>query len=156
MAHELRILIIMERETRQEDLRALSDALLALRRLERKSASGKGAACGVTASQGILVHEVVLAGEGGSTASALAARLGTSVSAVTQLVDGLVDAEILLRSSDSQDRRRTRIVLTAHGRTLYSFFDDARIAQAEALFQSLDDDEVRMLSDLLSKATHER
>lgn len=150
------MLITMETGARQQALRAASDALLALRRLERKSTSDNRAACGVTASQGILVHEVVMAGESGSTASELAARLGTSVSAVTQIIDGLADAGILERSGDAQDRRRTRILLTAHGRTLYSFFDGARLAQAESLFHSLDDDEVHILANLLSKATHER
>lgn len=146
----------METKKRDEDIRAVSDALYALRRLERMSSAGKRPDCGVTASQGILVHEVVLAGEGGSTATELAVRLGVSASAVTQLVDGLADAGILMRSSDPRDRRRTRIVLTDHGRMLYSFFDEARLAQAEALFGRLSDDEVRALCDLLSKATRDR
>ena len=146
----------MEQDARQQDLRAVSDALLELRRIERKSTSDERPPCGVTASQGILVHEVALAGESGSTASGLAARLGTSVSAVTQLVDGLAEAGILTRSSDPQDRRRTRIALTDHGGMLYAFFDQARVAQAAALFQSLNDDEVRTLSTLLSRAAHDR
>jgi DNA-binding MarR family transcriptional regulator len=75
---------------------------------------------------------------------------------VTQLVDGLVDAWNPLALRRSQDQRRTRICLAAHGRTLYSFFDKARLAQAEALFQNLNYDEVRKLADRLSKATSER
>lgn len=151
----MRTLIAMDQVSRQRALRAVSDALLTLRKLERESTSGTRAACGVTASQGILVHEVVLAGASGSTGSELAARLGITASAVTQLVDGLVDAGILSRSNDPDDQRRTRITLTAHGRTLYSFFDTARLAQAQALFRNLDDDEVRTLADLLSKASTE-
>ena len=118
--------------------------------------SGDRAGCGVTASQGMLVHEAVLAGESGATASGLASRLGTSVSAVTQLVDGLVEADILERRGDPDDRRRTRIDLTPHGRELYALFDAARLARAETLFKDLDDDQVLALVELLSKATHER
>lgn len=145
----------MEPDGREQALLAVSDALLTLRRLERVSGPGNGAACEVTPAQGILVREVVLAGERGSTGGELALRLGISASAVTQLVDGLVEAGILSRSSDPDDHRRTRIALTDHGATLYALFDQARLAQAEALFQNLDDDEVRTLAELLSKATTE-
>jgi len=150
------MLIAVQPEARQQALRAVSDALLALRRLERKPASGGRSACGVTASQGMLVHEVVLAGESGSTATGLANRLRTSMSAVTQLVDDLVETGILRRETDSEDRRRTRIVLTNHGRTLYGLFDAARLAQADALFQGLSDDELSLLADLLFKVTLDR
>ena len=111
--------------------------------------------CGVTASQGMLVHEAVLAGE--SAPRRAVWRPGSApVSAVTQLVDGLVEADILERRGDPDDRRRTRIDLTPHGRELYALFDAARLARAETLFKDLDDDQVLALVELLSKATHER
>lgn len=155
MPHDLCMLPPVMADARRTALRAVSDALLALRRLERTSTSGRRAACGVTPAQGTLVHEVALGGEAGSTASRLASRLGISVSAVTQLIDGLAEAGILERRRDPNDGRRTRVVMTGHGRRLYARFDEARLAQAEAFLRELDDEEVRTLARLLSKATHD-
>ena len=146
----------MRPDTRHETLRAVSDALYALRRFERQSGSGDTPACGVTASQGMLVHEVALAGPGGATTSELAARMGISSSAVTQLVDGCVEAGILERAPDPEDGRRTRIALTDHGGRLYALFDEARLAQAESLFATLSDAEVGALARLLRKAVNGR
>lgn len=146
----------MDTSARQTATRSVSDALIALRQLERRSTSGGNAAHGVTPAQGAVVHEVALGGVSGSNTNTLASRLGISASAVTQLIDGLVESKILRRESDLEDRRRVRILLTDHGRKLYARFDGARIAQTATLLQALDDHEVDQLATLLAKITTDK
>jgi DNA-binding MarR family transcriptional regulator len=54
--------------------------------------------------------------EGGERASHLAERLAVAKPTVTAVVDGLVERGYLSRSADADDRRATRITLTAAGR----------------------------------------
>lgn len=149
---------------RSAAVRSVSDSLLDMQRRAKSSTSRPAAACNVTPAQGVLIHEVVLAGGGlgardegskpgseGPTTAHLATRLKVSSPAVTQLVDTLVAQEILVRKTDPADRRITRIRLTPLGEELYAAFDDARIARTTAQLQALSDDEVRQLSALLAK-----
>lgn len=146
----------MPDDTRQDTLRRISDSLLAIRRLERRSSAGNVTGCDITPAQGALVHEVALAGSVGTTTGALAGRLRISNSAVTQLVDGLAASGVVRRDEDSEDRRRVKIRLTEHGKRLYRQFDEARLAQTAALLSSLADEEAQRLAVLLERVTQER
>jgi len=143
----------MSETRRQTATRAFSDALLALRVLERGEDSSHGRACDVSPAQGVLVHEVARAG--GSTTRVLAKRLGISSSAVTQLVNGLEAEGLLRRAPDQSDGRKTLIELTARGAKLYAHFDQARMTRAAAMLEPLSDDEVNEIARLLSKLTNE-
>jgi DNA-binding MarR family transcriptional regulator len=143
----------MKRANRQTTNRLFSDALVEIRRVERRMSAGTPGACRITPAQGALVHEIALVGEEGATAAGLAARLGISSPAVTQLVDGLVGEDVLRREHDPDDRRRVRIRLTDNGQRLYDLFDEARLAQAAALLQPLSDEEAATLGRLLTKVT---
>lgn len=138
---------------RQIATRAFSDALIALRSLERTDDSSRGHACDVSPAQGMLVHEV--ARTGGSTTRVLAKRLGISSSAVTQLVNGLDAEGLLRRAQDRNDGRKTLIELTARGAELYGRFDQARLAQAASMLAHLSDVEVTEIAGLLSKITND-
>jgi DNA-binding MarR family transcriptional regulator len=138
---------------RQTATRAFSDALIALRALERTDDSSRGRSCDVSPAQGMLVHEVARAG--GSTTRVLAKRLGISSSAVTQLVNGLEAEGLLLRAPDRSDGRKTLIQLTARGAELYRRFDQARLAGAAAMLEPLSDDEVAEIAQVLSKLTND-
>lgn len=127
--------------------------MIALRILERREDTPRGDSC-VTPAQGMLAHEIARAG--GSTTRVLAKRLGISSSAVTQLVNGLEAEGILRRADDPNDGRRSRIELTELGAELYGRFDQARLAQAEALLDPLSDKEATELALLLTKITGER
>jgi long-chain acyl-CoA synthetase len=59
---------------------------------------------------------LALVDEGGERASHLAERLAVAKPTVTAVVDGLVERGYLSRSADADDRRATRITLTAAGR----------------------------------------
>ncbi len=155
MAWEVLPVVSMSKEARQRAIREASDALLALRRHERASATANGSACSVSPAQGALVHEVAIAGDAGTTTSALARRLGTSSSAVTQLVDGLVTGGVLTRESDPADRRKTSILLTERGWQMHREFDEIRLRQATSIFGGLSDEELGQLADLLGRVTKE-
>src|SRR3954467_3348089 len=73
---------------------------------------------------------LALVDEGGERASQLADRLAVAKPTVTAVVDGLVDRRYLKRTADCDDRRATKITLTAAGRrALY----DAEAAMGERL-----------------------
>jgi DNA-binding MarR family transcriptional regulator len=138
---------------RQTATRAFSDALIALRTLERTDDSSRGHSCDVSPAQGMLVHEVARAG--GSSTRVLAKRLGISSSAVTQLVNGLEAEGLLHRAPDQSDGRKTLIELTARGAELYARFDQARLARAAAMLEPLSDEEVTTIAGLLFKITND-
>ncbi|MDF1543331.1 MAG: MarR family transcriptional regulator [Anaerosomatales bacterium] len=146
-------LLVMAETRRQAATRAFSDALIALRALERTDDSSRGRSCGVSPAQGMLVHEV--ARTGGSTTRVLARRLGISSSAVTQLVNSLEAEGLLRRAPDRSDGRKTLIELTARGTELYSLFDRARLARAAAMLVPLSDEDVTEIAGLLSKITND-
>ncbi len=145
----------MSQKSRQQSIRAISDALIELRRLERAGAAA-GSGCSVSPAQGALVHEVAGAGDAGITTSTLASRLGISSSAVTQLVDGLVEGGLLRRETDPSDRRRVQLLLTECGHRLYREFDDLRLGQAASMLEELDDAELGELAGLLGKVTRQK
>ena len=144
---------IMVETRRQTATRAFSDALIALRALERADDSSPGYSCDVSPAQGMLVHEVARAG--GSTTRVLAKRLGISSSAVTQLVNSLETEGLLHRAPDRSDGRKTLIELTTRGARLYARFEQARVAKAAAMLESLSDEEVAEIAGLLSKITND-
>lgn len=125
--------------------------MIALRARDRAGAAPRGDSCDVTPAQGMLVHEI--ARTGGSTTRVLATRLGISSSAVTQLVNGLVDDGLLHRAPDRDDGRKTLIRLTEHGTELYTRFDQARLAKAAGMLEPLSDEEVAEVARLLAKIT---
>ena len=59
---------------------------------------------------------LVVIDEGGERASWLADRLALAKPTVTSIVDGLVERGYVKRSADCDDRRATKITLTAAGR----------------------------------------
>ncbi len=101
----------------------------------------------------MVVHEVARAG--GSTTRALAKRLGVSSSAVTQLVNSLEVEGLLHRAPDQRDGRKTLIELTSRGTEVYARFDQARLAKATAMLESLCDEEVAEIASLVSKITND-
>ena len=77
---------------------------------------------------------LALVEEGGERASQLADLLAVAKPTITAVVDGLVDRGYLKRTADCDDRRATKITLTADGRkALY----DAEHAMHTRLYEVL-------------------
>jgi DNA-binding MarR family transcriptional regulator len=82
--------------------------------------------CGITASQ---CHVLLEIEESGSTSvSGLASALGLDASSLSRAVDGLVEYGCVTRAENEDDRRFSRIALTAEGKkkveTIVGQFDD--------------------------------
>jgi DNA-binding MarR family transcriptional regulator len=101
-----------ERETALEELRlSLQSALAAHRRLRSRDSR--------LAGQIGFVHYRLMAElrrEGRMTASALAAAAELSPATVSEMLDGLVAADLVERTRDEADRRVVHVSLTARGR----------------------------------------
>ena len=85
----------------------------------------------------------------------LAAQLGISSSAATQLVDSLVAKGMLLRQPSPDDRRALRLSLPEESRQKIEAMKVQRLERFYAVFSPLDDNEFRTLIGLLDKVvTH--
>ncbi|WP_116999976.1 MarR family winged helix-turn-helix transcriptional regulator [Desertimonas flava] len=83
--------------------------------------------------------------------SAVADRLGVARRSATTFVDQLVDAGLVQRSADSNDRRGVAVATTAAGRKLLATVKVRRAAVAGSLLGALSPAERRQLADLLRR-----
>ena len=88
--------------------------------------------------------------EGGERASQLADRLAVAKPTITAVVDGLVERGYLKRSADSDDRRATKITITAAGRKALYGAEHAMHARLHEILTHADDPAAieRALEDL--------
>src|SRR5438874_13221804 len=104
---------------------------------------------------------LALVDEGGERASQLAERLTVAKPTVTAVVDGLVDRGYLKRAADCDDRRATKITLTAPGRKALYDAEHAMHARLHDVLAHADDPAAieRALEDLgiaIDRARNER
>jgi DNA-binding MarR family transcriptional regulator len=71
---------------------------------------------------------------GDQSVSQLAADIGLSVAATSQLIERLVQEKLVTRTESAVDRRRKQLALTAAGRRLLSKMEGAYTASAEKAF----------------------
>jgi DNA-binding MarR family transcriptional regulator len=82
----------------------------------------------------------------------LAERLTLSASGVTRLLDGLEEAELVEKAQCSSDARVTYAVLTETGAAVLEELRAHHVEQIRSIFrESLDEDEVEHLSELLGR-----
>ncbi len=81
----------------------------------------------------------------------LAEILGVDTPTVTRKVQQLERAGMVVRQTDPDDRRASRIRLTPAGRRTIERVRRARRAWLEQLLQDWDDDDLSVLADLLSR-----
>ncbi|MBV8979302.1 MAG: MarR family transcriptional regulator [Acidimicrobiia bacterium] len=82
---------------------------------------------------------LALVDEGGERASHLADRLAVAKPTITAVVDGLVDRGYVKRTADSDDRRATKITLTAAGRKALYNAEHAMHARLHEVIAHADD-----------------
>src|SRR5205085_8628655 len=101
---------------------------------------------------------LALVDEGGERASQLADRLAVGKPTITAVVDGLVERGYLKRSADCDDRRATKITLTAAGRKALYDAEHAMHARLHDILTHADDPEAveRALNDLAEAVTRAR
>ena len=104
----------------------------------------------LTPAQTALLFLVASEGEGVSIKD-LAAKLGVSSSAATQLVTPLCDDTYLDRKIDHKDRRAVRIVLAKRGIQLLKNMEKHRVRMLEKVFSPLTQDELIQFVTLVKK-----
>jgi DNA-binding MarR family transcriptional regulator len=93
---------------------------------------------------------LALVDEGGERASQLADRLAVAKPTITAVVDGLVERGYLKRTADCDDRRATKITVTAAGRKALHDAEHAMHARLYEVLALADDSAAieRALEDL--------
>jgi long-chain acyl-CoA synthetase len=101
---------------------------------------------------------LALVDEGGERASQLADRLAVAKPTITAVVDGLVERGYLKRTADCDDRRATKITLTAAGKKALYEAEHAMHAHLHALLAHADDPAAieRALEDLAAAVDRAR
>ena len=90
-----------------------------------------------------------------ATPGAIAARLGVTAGAVTQLVAGLSDLGLVRQDRDTTDGRRRLLILEPTARTHVEGFEQAIIDDLSPRFDALSDAELATLTGLLARTTSE-
>jgi DNA-binding MarR family transcriptional regulator len=83
----------------------------------------------------------------------IAEAMEMSSSAATQLVDVLVQAGLVTRQEDSDDRRSVELKVSPKGRKLIAATKEKRIAEMAGLFETLTDSELEEYVRLQKKIT---
>ena len=77
--------------------------------------------------------------------------LGVTKSAITQLLDPLVDKDLVSRASDSRDRRIVRLNLTNKGKAVLKKLAKHKLAGLRSALEKLDAEELNQLQRLYKK-----
>ncbi len=88
---------------------------------------------------------------GGVSVKELAEMLNVTSGAVSQFVDALVEKNLVTREEDPEDRRLLRIKLTRMAKNKFADFKKLYFATVNHAFDSLNDEEVITLLELLNK-----
>jgi DNA-binding MarR family transcriptional regulator len=81
----------------------------------------------------------------GATSGQIARKLGVGLSTITGVVDRLAEQHLVTRGEDADDRRITRVLPTARGRTLVDDLLRYRNELITAVLSRLDADQLRTI-----------
>jgi DNA-binding MarR family transcriptional regulator len=88
---------------------------------------------------------------GQETIGAIADFMGTTPSAVTQLVEGLVKIDILERQPDQSDRRVVHVQLALHGQKAMRDMSSQRLEIMRTMFNTLTEQELQQFHQIFEK-----
>ena len=103
----------------------------------------------LAATQWLVLHQV--GHQNGIGVKELAASLGISSSAATQIVESLVKKGLLLRQPSEEDRRALHLSLPEESRKRIETMMAQRLARMVDIFGVLDDAEFQSFLDLINK-----
>lgn len=103
----------------------------------------------ITPSQGFVLRFV--ANNESANTKAIAQALHITSSAATQLIDGLVDKEYLIRKESPEDRRVMSLSLSEKAKKLFKEFKEQGLEKMTELFSVLTDDELDQYAALNKK-----
>jgi DNA-binding MarR family transcriptional regulator len=106
-------------------------------------------ATGITGSQFFVLQKI--GSRGRMTVSEVADKLSVSLSAITALVDRLVQAGLVVRSRDEQDRRLVWLEATDKGREILGKCIESRRQVAVKYFGQLTEADLQKLLEIYEK-----
>jgi DNA-binding MarR family transcriptional regulator len=104
---------------------------------------------GITGSQFFVLQKINAKGR--LTVSEVADKLSVSLSAITALVDRLVQAGLVVRSRDDKDRRLVWLEATDKGKEILTRCIEGRRQVAAKYFGQLSDEDLRKLLEIYEK-----
>src|SRR5437763_8328010 len=125
------------------------NALVRAAWLAAERSNAVAAAAGLSPSQYNVLRILRAAGRGGLSCSEIAARMVTRDSDLTRLMSGLARAGLVVRGTDSDDRRRSTNRITAGGKALLRRLDGDVAEAAKHSLGSLGRTRLTALRDLL-------
>lgn len=103
----------------------------------------------VTPSQGLVLNFVERHAD--SSVKNIAEALKVSSSAVTQLIDGLVLNEMLVRIQSSEDRRAIKLSLSNKAKKILKHYRENGLEKSIIIFRGLTDSELKQYAELNKK-----
>lgn len=85
------------------------------------------------------------------TTSFLATEFNVSASAISQIVDQLIEKRLVDRIEDSRDRRITNITLSKNGMQLFEQINQKYLSHIENDFKTISTAEINQLTDTVRK-----
>lgn len=104
---------------------------------------------GVTMTQASIL--MLLMHDGRKTMGEIAAALGVSKSAATQLLDGLIEQDFVVRTPDEDDRRVVYIELSPQGTRHFKRVRRGGMGRMTQMFDLLDDTELEQIEAITAK-----
>ena len=136
-------------ENRKKIVEEITEALYSIRRKIASEMHHVSDEMQITHPQWIVLHHVKKSGM--INIKDLANLLEITSSAATQIVDGLVKKEFLLRKRNKEDRRILNIELSDKAINKFNSIKSASFNTLSALFDVLDDEELKKYRDLNNK-----
>lgn len=90
------------------------------------------------------------------TVSKLAESMGTTPSAATQLIDGLVTKGYLERVADEHDKRTVHIRFSKQGSERFKQFRDSHLKKLDRILDGFSTDEIKQLINFLERLRNNR
>jgi DNA-binding MarR family transcriptional regulator len=108
---------------------------------------------GLTMAQLVTLH--LLAHAGGRSVGEIGSRLRLSAPATSHLVERLVQAGLVARAEDPDDRRQRRLAITSDGRRLVDRINAERTREVSAVLARLSPVLRRQFADVLTRVIDE-
>ncbi len=134
---------------RKETINQILENFFCIKRKMMANGHGFSGKNGMTQTQAQVLHIIKM--KDGIGVKELAETLGTSSSAITQLVDGLVTEGFLIRESCQEDRRALKLRLSDESKNRINKFREHGLEKMADLFANLSDEELEQFNTLAQK-----
>jgi DNA-binding MarR family transcriptional regulator len=136
-------------ESRRRLIQDIFESMMLLKRRIAKPKRFLPGAGDLPPAQGIVLRIVAM--RESLSVKEIAELLQVSGSAVTQIVDALVKAGLLMRETNPEDRRTLRLSLTGEGRSKLEEFKKTHLENLGLILTPLSEPELETLRDLILK-----